>query len=274
MVFDLKKTIRKLIIVVAATTQKSRLGRYVYEIFLTMALGFKQTVKHDNLTLEFFTPNPLSRYRANTFSSKEPDTLIWLNSIPKGSVLWDIGANVGLYSIYAAKQGVKVYAFEPSPFNLELLARNIVLNRIHELITIIPIALTDRIGPGQFKMSNTVWGGALSSFGQDFDQHGNKLNNIFEYQTIGLTMDSAISFLGIPAPHFIKMDVDGIEHLILRGGVEVLKETQSVLVEINDDFLEQKTESAHRLQSAGLTLLKKCEMPNAGNQYNQWWVRK
>jgi FkbM family methyltransferase len=56
--------------------------------------------------------------------------------MPRGSVLWDIGANVGLYSCYAVKaRDCRVFAFEPSVFNLELLARNIFLNGIADQAT-------------------------------------------------------------------------------------------------------------------------------------------
>jgi hypothetical protein len=122
-------------------------------------------------------------------------------------------------------------------------------------------------------MSSTAWGGALSTFGQDFDQHGGKLKSIFEYQTMGMTMDEAIQFLNIPPPRYIKIDVDGIEHFILRGGTETLKNVESVMVEIDDDFPQQAEQSSQLLKQAGLMLHRKCAL-NAGNQYNQWWVRK
>jgi len=73
------------------------------------------------------------------FATKEPETLEWIDRIPEKSVLWDIGANVGLYSCYAAKaRGCRVFAFEPSVFNLEILARNIFLNQLTDQITIVP----------------------------------------------------------------------------------------------------------------------------------------
>jgi FkbM family methyltransferase len=180
-----------------------------------------------------------------------------------------------LYSIYAAKKrGAHVFAFEPSVFNLELLARNIYINELQDKIIIIPVALSDALGPSKFKMSSTAWGGALSTFGQDFDQYGNKLKSIFEYQTIGVSMNDAVSLLGIPAPDFIKIDVDGIEHLILRGGANILNHVQSVLVEISDDFAQQAEESTRHLIAAGLELKQKCSMLDTTNQYNQWWVRR
>ncbi len=248
-------------------------GRYVSEQFLRAGMSLNILVKHGGVAVAFTSPNALTRYRSESFSSKEPDTLIWLEGITEGAVLWDVGANVGLYSVYAAKKkNVRVFAFEPSVFNLELLARNVFLNSLQESVTIVPVALSDTLGPSLFKMSSTEWGGALSSFGQDFDQHGGKLNSIFEYQTMGMTMDVAVRLLGIPAPRFIKIDVDGIEHFILRGGAETLKQVESVLIEINNDFPMQAEESSRLLKEAGLVLHRKCDL-NAGNQYNQWWKR-
>jgi FkbM family methyltransferase len=251
----------------------TRGGGYVLTAFVSQLMDGSIRVTHKGTDMRFAAPNALARYRATSFSTKEPDTLTWLDAIPEGAVFWDVGANVGLYSIYAAKKlKAKVFAFEPSVFNLELLARNIFLNALQRDITIVPVALSDGIGPSMFKMSSTAWGGALSTFGQDFDQHGGKLSSVFEYQTMGIPMNDAIRLLDIPAPRFIKIDVDGIEHFILRGGAEVLKSVESVMIEINDDFSEQAEESARHLQNAGLTLLRKCSM-DAGNQYNQWWIR-
>lgn len=249
-------------------------GAYAGEQFLAAAIETHLDVRHGGVAMSFTSPNALTRYRSESFSNKEPDTLTWLEGIPNDAVLWDVGANVGLYSIYAAKKiNSRVFAFEPSVFNLELLARNIFLNGLQERVTIVPVALSDTLGPSMFKMSSTAWGGALSTFGQDFDQHGGKLNAIFEYQTMGMTMDEAVRLLGIPAPSFIKIDVDGIEHFILRGGAETLKGVESMMIEIDDGFAEQAEESSRHLRNAGLRLLRKCG-GDAGNQYNQWWVRE
>ena len=68
----------------------------------------------------FSIANPLLRLRAETFLTKEPETLEWIDRMNDDSVLWDIGANVGIYSIYAAvSKRANVIAFEPSFFNLE-----------------------------------------------------------------------------------------------------------------------------------------------------------
>jgi FkbM family methyltransferase len=248
-------------------------GEYTLQQLVEAGMDEHCHAHHNSVHLTFVAPNALCRYRAKSFSTKEPDTLRWIDEMPANSVVWDIGANVGLYSIYAAKsRHCRVFAFEPSAFNLELLARNIFLNGVQDRVVIVPVALSDALGPSLFKMSSTARGGALSTFAKDFDQHGDILKFIFEYQTMGLTMDEAYRLLKIPAPRSIKIDVDGIEHFILRGGTETLKGVDTVMIEIDDGFAEQAEETARHLQNAGLRLLRKCG-GNAGSQYNQWWVR-
>ena len=270
----LKVFTQKAIATTIRVFSSTRFGSYLLMMLINRLMENYSNFLYQGLSLSFAVPNNLTLYRVESFSTKEPDTLTWLENIPEESILWDVGANIGLYSIYAAKKNsVKVFAFEPSVFNLELLARNIFLNQVQENVIIVPIALSDALGPSLFKMSSTAWGGALSTFGQDFDQHGGQLKSIFEYQTMGMTMDEAIQLLCIPPPRYIKIDVDGIEHFILRGGAETLKNVESVMVEIDDGFIDQAEETARHLRSAGLTLLRKCG-GDAGSQYNQWWVRK
>lgn len=229
-------------------------------------------VIHNSQTMSFVAANSLCRYRAESFATKEPDTLEWIEEIPQGSILWDVGANIGLYSIYAAEQRkCQVFAFEPSVFNLEILARNIAVNKLQDKVTIVPLALTDKIGPSMFQMSSTHWGGALSTFDKGIDQHGQAMNPVFEYRTVGMSMDDAVLWLGIPNPNFIKIDVDGIEHFILSGGSDVLKCVDSVLIEIDDDFVVQADQTAKYLKCAGLFLYRKRHM--IGGQHNQWWIR-
>lgn len=139
---------------------KTSVGRYSVGLAVDAARGRRGVVVHRSHRMLFSAPNDLSQYRLDTFSTKEPETLDWIDSLAEGSVLWDIGANIGLYSIYAAKaRNCRVYAFEPSVFNLELLAKNIFLNGLQNRITIVPIALSDSLAVNTFRMSNTELGG-------------------------------------------------------------------------------------------------------------------
>ena len=261
--------------------RRTRLGAYRHEMIVKSAMEQTMTVRHGGLEFILPVPNNLCRFRAESFSSKEPETLEWIDSLPAGSVLWDVGANVGLYSVYAArKRQCRVFAFEPSVFNLELLARNTYLNGVADRVCIVPMALSDSLGASRLRMTSTEWGGALSTFDRDFGYDGAKLHSIFEFQTLGLTMEDAVHRLKLPQPDYVKMDVDGIEHIILRAGGSVLRAVRGLLLEINDDFHEQAEQSRELLTAAGLSLVGKkqselvaSEMPGFERTFNQIWKR-
>ena len=79
---------------------------------------------------------------------KEPETLEWIDSFQrklKNSVL-GYGANIGLYSVYAAIKfkHIDVISFEPSTSNTRTLSRNISINDLEDKISIFPLALSDK----------------------------------------------------------------------------------------------------------------------------------
>jgi len=129
-------------------------------------------------------------------------------------------------------------------------------------------------------MTSTDWGGALSTFGQTYGHDGEPIRKVFEFPTVGLSMVDAVTLLRIPQPDYIKMDVDGIEHLILKGGVPILRGVKSVSVEINDRFSTQADEASRCLRAAGLSFREKRHAqyfdsdPGAARYtFNQVWVR-
>jgi FkbM family methyltransferase len=275
-----KKTIKKLIKSAISTALdiavKTEFGRYLFEQVLSTALNRTSTVKHKGMSLTFAVPNSMNHFRVETFSTKEPETLEWIDRMEQGALVWDIGANVGLYSCYAAKaRGCTVLAFEPSVFNLELLARNIFLNDLTRQVVIVALPLSDRLTTSTLNMSMTEWGGALSTFGESYTHDGNPLAKVFEFRTLGLSMDDAVTRLDMAQPDYIKMDVDGIEHLILKGGLVVLSRVKGVLIEINEEFTKQSVDSFKYLSEAGLELVEKrhSEMFTNTIVFNQIWRR-
>jgi len=238
----------------------------------------KQTkIVYNNLSYTFSTPNKLCRYRATSFASKEPETINWIDSFPKGSILWDIGANVGIYSIYAAKaRECVVYSFEPSVFNLEVLARNSFLNNLSSLITIMPFALNDKIGRGTLNMSTESWGGALSTFDKTYGPDGKDFEIKFKYEIFSISLDDAFEKLNLQYPDYIKIDVDGIEHLILSGGKEVLKNVKGLLIELTGLWQEQTEICENLLKKSGLIMIHKNDWHQKDNpkgSQNQIWAR-
>lgn len=260
----------------------TKISAVIFDEFFNAARSKSRTITHNKTSLSFATPNRLNRYRVETFDSKEPETLEWIDGFSEGSVLWDIGANVGLYSCYAAKaRRCRVIAFEPSVFNLELISRNIFINNLTAQVTIIPLPLSDSLGVSTLNMTNTEWGGALSTFGQEYGWDGLRIDKEFEFSTLGVRADDVTALFKLPPPDYIKIDVDGIEHLILNGAQETLKKVRGVLVEINDGFHVQAKQSEAFLVNAGLVLKEKkhSEMFDGvdsfghGKIWNQIWVR-
>jgi len=231
--------------------------------------------KGNNVKLTFFIPNWICKFRTDTFSTKEPETLKWIDDNGDDGVFFDIGANVGIYSIYFAKtKKNNVYAFEPSFFNLSLLAKNIHKNNVHEKIHIITNPLTNDKKFADFNLTNIDEGGALSAFGVNFNQDGKKLEKLLSYKTLGLPLDLLLTEKILPeVPKMIKIDVDGIEHLILLGAKKTLKDSKckTVLIEINEKFKEQASESEKILTECGFLLKEKYHAVE--ETYNQIWSK-
>ena len=94
--------------------------------------------------LLFYTPSKTAIYWPRHGFAAEPQTLEWIDTIGGGDVLWDVGANVGAYTLYAARiPGISVLAFEPNPFTFHTLVKNISLNRLEDSIKAFCLAFSD-----------------------------------------------------------------------------------------------------------------------------------
>ena len=114
-------------------------------------------------TLHFMTPTQLLQWRANSALSKEPDTVEWIDCFKSDEVFWDVGANVGIFSLYAARRrGVRVLAFEPSADNYMVLCRNVEMNVLGEYITPYCIAIAGKTELGVLNLASLEMGGALN----------------------------------------------------------------------------------------------------------------
>ena len=196
--------------------------------------------------IKFFVPNQLLEWRVDTYFSKEPETLEWIDSFQEKEnlIFWDIGANIGLYSIYNSLKHPKstTIAFEPSSSNLRVLTRNISINNLEKNIKVVSIPLTNKENIFQeMKEGQFVEGGALNSFGEKFDFEGKEFKPTMKYNLLGTTINYFLENSILDIPDYIKIDVDGIEHLILEGGDKFLndKKVKSLSIEINENFKEQ-----------------------------------
>lgn len=174
-------------------------------------------------------------WRADSLLSKEPETIRWIDSFVEGDVFWDIGANVGIYTLYAAtKPGIQVLAFEPAVVNLHVLSRNIEMNHLDGSVQAYCLAFTNTTKLDTFHMRKTSYGGAGHNFGEPVNWRGEALDVVFKQATMGFSIDHFIAQFEPAFPNHIKIDVDGIEGDIIEGATETLRDPRlrSVLVEL------------------------------------------
>jgi len=238
------------------------------------------TEKTEFGTIDFFCPGKIPEWRAKTLLTKEPETIEWVNGFNKTDVLWDIGANVGVYSLYAARRGLSVIAFEPSPSNYYLLSRNIEINKMDDNISAYCVALNNETKLDSFYMASTELGGALNSFGEARDWQGEVFEASLKQAMVGFSIDNFIQQFNPPFPTHIKIDVDGIEDSIIKGANDTLKDSRlkSVLIELDITRKEYTGEVTDNLKNAGLVLSKKEHSPmfddsKFSNVYNHIFIR-
>ena len=201
-------------------------------------------------TLRLKTPNAVVLLRAQRFHSNEPDTLAWIDEFPDDAVLWDIGANVGQFSNYAAaRPGVRVLAFEPAAANYANLNENIELNGLEGRVSAYPLAFAGETKLDVLNMANTDAGGAMHGFGTERDQFGKAIRTKFRQGAVGFSIDEFVRQFAPPLPTHVKIDVDGIEPDILRGGQNTLRApgVRSMSVEIETPENSTATAEIRRL---------------------------
>ena len=177
----------------------------------------------------------LNCWRKSTY---EPDTQAWIDPMPEDACFWDIGANIGVFSLYAAlrlRHG-HVVAFEPAAGTYALLNRNIEANDLGHRVSAYCIALAERTRLDVLNMATTQAGSWSHGFGTEVDEFGDVIDTKFRQGAVGFSVDDFADQFSPPLPTHVKMDVDGIEDGILRGGQRVFSapSVRSVIIELRD----------------------------------------
>lgn len=189
---------------------------------------------------------------------KEPGTVEWIEKwFRPGDVFYDIGANIGAYSLVAFRflEGkTRIFAFEPGFVTYPQLARNIYLNRAG-LILPFQVALSDQTALQAFHYQNLVTGGALHALGAPVDHHGQEFRPVFTMLALAYRLDDFARQFRLPFPNHIKIDVDGNELQILKGAGDILRrpELRSILLEINEER-EDAGDMVKLLEASGFVL--------------------
>lgn len=172
--------------------------------------------------------------RVDSFWTKEPDTLAWIDGMKKGSVLIDVGANCGMYSIYAGSRGINVMAFEPDAGNFYALNRNILLNELRNVVAY-PIAVSaQKEGPCLLYLSKWELGSSIHTIERGRTYKNRPISPVYSQGTWAFNLDTLMHTLEI-VPDYIKIDVDSIDGDILLNSPYSLGVAHSVLCELDSE---------------------------------------
>ena len=94
----IKVLIKKLITNFISIIFKGKIGRFIQNEMALQLMVFQKNVEHNGCNMRFTAPNMLNYFRVDTFSTKEPETLQWIDSMDDDRILWDIGSNAGLFN--------------------------------------------------------------------------------------------------------------------------------------------------------------------------------
>jgi FkbM family methyltransferase len=219
-------------------------------------------VRRNGEVYRFVCPNRVISWRVRTFFTKEPETLEWIDTFDPGDVLFDVGANIGLYSIYAAKRSIRVMAFEPESQNYAVINQNICLNDVADRVKCVAVAMSDRNGVDYIYVSRFRPGESMHSFGGAQDWEGRTFAPSFQQGSVSFALDGFLEFQPEPFPTHLKIDVDGIEASIVRGARRTLadRRLKSLLVEFNGALVEDRTAIAE-IERAGFVLRHRKRSP-------------
>jgi len=217
-----------------------RIKNQVRFIFLKIAslVVKSKKVRYFGIDFDLTVGNSHELQRALTFQTKEPDTLEWLKYYSdKGVDLIDVGANVGIYSLYFAKasdKGVRVLSFEPDASSFTSLNTNIAINDL-ENIEAYMLALSNQHSWVDLKLSIYEPGAGAGSIEGDYIFTRAQKDNRVNQKVMAVRGDDFFAELNLQRPVIMKIDVDGHEKDIIKGMRSFMKSDQvlSLIIEIN-----------------------------------------
>jgi FkbM family methyltransferase len=196
--------------------------------------------------------NPADYTQREFFWLREKDS--WdvfhlMRLLRPGAVILDIGANFGFYAVTFARalaRCARIIAFEPFPSTFRRLCTNIALNELDDVIQAHPVALSDHVGRAR------MWSRPDNSGASAVLEEGNT-------SVPATTLDAFAQEAGLSQLDLIKLDVEGHEEAVLRGGSKALAQYRPALfMEIDPPKLRRGKTSAERvlklLIEAGYTL--------------------
>jgi FkbM family methyltransferase len=211
-----------------------KVGKYkntLWELFIIKLMSYSDEYFIENRGIFFYSVYRICAIRGSTAWTKEKDTVNWIDDQFKdGDVFFDIGANIGVYSLIAnkLKNNLKIYSFEPESQSYSILNRNIRKNDAGNIIAY-NLALSDEDSISFLSLSSSQ--PAKSNHQLNDTAHSETQQGIISFK-----LDTLLEKYQLPAPNHIKIDVDGIELKIIYGMLRTLKNKKLKSIAIEIDF--------------------------------------
>ncbi len=184
------------------------------------------------------------------------------------SVIFDLGANLGYFSLLCASHSAsaKIFAFEPIPANMTILCRHLLINDIKN-VTPVNLAVSDNLGLVDFSADNQS---VSYTYKQSSSYYGTRHLNI----KIGTTsLDILNTQFGFTEPDIIKIDVEGAEYDVLLGAEALIKKCRPKILlsthEVHVEGVEEKC--LVFLERLNYSYLKMKNISNRMNGLNDFW---
>jgi FkbM family methyltransferase len=180
--------------------------------------------------------------RSRSLLTKEPLTVPWISTFEPGDVYVDVGANVGMYAIYAGVHGARVFAFEPEALNYAELNKNIFVNDLHGQVTAYCAAISDQADVSVLHLSGFSVAYSHHDFGENrwsgdmtFGKIALERDKRPQQGCVSFALDDLVARGKLPAPNHLKIDVDGFEWKVIKGARQLLasERLRTVLLEVD-----------------------------------------
>ena len=185
-------------------------------------------------SLQFAVFGETSGFRAKGLLTKQKATIAWIDSFQPDSVFWDIGANIGSYTLYAAlRPDMRVVAFEPAAVNYFILAANCELNGFGERVDCLLIGVGGGKSVGRLEISQFEPARSFSFRSKGRRPPGSR------QAALVLSMDQLLEEYGLPCPNYLKIDVPAMTGAIIDGAARTLRRPE--LRELHVEASEHST---------------------------------
>lgn len=200
----------------------------------------RRKVSADGVSFTLPCTNWVTHFRWYLFRRKEQEVRHYINTyVKEGDVFFDIGANIGVFSVYAGKRykDISVYCFEPEYSNLNALKENIICNALVDKVKIHSSAISDFVGLSSLHLQDLIEGSAAHSENREsIEKTEEGYPVVWSEGVISVTLDYVCEQLKV-VPNVIKIDTDGNEDKVLYGSAKTLadRRLRSLVIEMPTD---------------------------------------